>query len=220
MYVKTTRVRRGNRVYQYVTLVEAVRDGRRVRHQVIARLGEASALRASGELDRIIAALATHADRPAPDDLDVENSLSAGVVQVVDAYWRRLGLGDWFTAAGEAAGKQFGVADAVFAMIANRLADPCSKRAIPEWATADVAMPDWWTPPAAHHYYRALDVVHGVKADTETHLYRRLTDLTNLDLRFVCYDLTSSYFEGDPRASAALPSKQFGYLVTGCARDE
>ncbi|MFV0409694.1 MAG: hypothetical protein ACK5LJ_08370, partial [Paracoccus sp. (in: a-proteobacteria)] len=190
MYVKTTRVRRGKRVYEYVTLVEAVRDGGKVRHDVIARLGEASALRESGELDRIVAALADHAGRPAPAEITTENSLSAGIIRVVEAYWRRLGLDVWFTQAGLTAGKQFNVADAVFAMVANRLADPCSKRAIPEWAQDDVAMPDWWTPPSAHHYYRALDVVHDTKTDTESHLYTRLTDLTNLDLRFVCYDLT------------------------------
>ena len=143
--MKTTTVRRGNRVYEYVTLVEAVRDGNRVRHDVIARLGEASALRASGELDRIINALAAHAGRPAPGEVTVESSLSAGVIAVVDAYWRRLGLDTHFA---EAAGdRTFPVADAVFAMIANRLADPCSKRALPEWADTDVTMPARGTRP-------------------------------------------------------------------------
>ena len=42
MYVKTNRVRRDNRTYEYLTLVEAVRDGDKVRHRTIARLGEAS----------------------------------------------------------------------------------------------------------------------------------------------------------------------------------
>jgi transposase len=209
VYVKTTTVRRGNRVYEYVTLVEAVRDGDRVRHQVIARLGEAGALRASGELQRIIHALAAHNDRPAVGEVTVESSLSAGVIAVVAAYWQRLGLHTHFAAAGGE--RKFPVADAVFAMIANRLADPCSKRALPEWADADVTMPGWWQRPESHHYYRALDVVHHVKASTETHLYARLTDLTNLDLRFVCYDLTSSFFEGDPRLSDRFASKQFGY---------
>ena len=211
VYVKTTTVRRGNRVYEYVTLVEAVRDGNRVRHDVIARLGEAGALRASGELDRIVNALAVHAlrDAPAAGEVTVESSLSAGVIAVVDAYWRRLGLDIHFAEAG--GDRTFPVADAVFAMIANRLADPCSKRALPEWADTDVTMPAWWRRPNLHHYYRALDVVHAAKPATETHLYARLTDLTNLDLRFVCYDLTSSFFEGDPRLSDRFASKQFGY---------
>jgi hypothetical protein len=72
-------------------------------------------------------------------------------------------------------------------------------------------MPGWWRRPELHHHYRALDVVHAAKPVTETHLYARLTDLTNLDLRFVCYDLTSSFFEGDPRLSDRFASKQFGY---------
>ena len=166
-----------------MTLVEAVREGSRVRHEVIARLGEATALRESGELDRIINALAEHARRQVPDAFTVESSLSAGVVRVVDAYWRRLGLDTHFTDAAAAAGRQFPVADAVFAMLANRLATPCSKRAIPEWADADVAMPAWWTRPDPHHYYRSLDVVHGAKTTTETHLYARLTDLTGYRAR-------------------------------------
>ncbi len=38
-----------------------------------------------------------------------------------------------------------------------------------------------------------------------------LTDLTNLDLRLVCYDLTSTYFEGDRRPSERFASRAFGY---------
>ncbi len=59
--------------------------------------------------------------------------------------------------------------------------------------------------------HRALDEVAEAKADTEAHLYAGLTDLTNLDLRLVCYDLTSTYFEGSTRPSAGFPSRAFGY---------
>ena len=71
MYVKTNRVRRDNRTYEYLTLVEAVRDGGKVRHRTIARLGEASRLRDTGELDRIIAALRAHTDATRGDGDDV-----------------------------------------------------------------------------------------------------------------------------------------------------
>lgn len=53
--------------------------------------------------------------------------------------------------------------------------------------------------------------VADAKEATETELYARLCDLTNLDLRLVCYDLTSTYFEGSPRGSDRFPSKAFGY---------
>jgi hypothetical protein len=211
MYVKTTRVRRGNRVYEYLSLVEAVRDGGRVRHDVVVRLGEASALRASGELDRIVAALASHSQRSWCDEsgIDVEEARSAGAVGAVATYWARLGLDRHF--ATMAGGHDAPFADAVFAMVANRLCAPRSKRALPEWVASDVVMPAGFREPSAHHYYRALDVVAEAKESTETHLYGALTDLTNLDLRMVCYDLTSTYFEGSTKPSKRFESRAFGY---------
>ena len=53
---------------------------------------------------------------------------------------------------------------------------------------------------------------HPAKSDTETHLFAALTSLLNLELRWCCYDLTSTYFETtatDPNGRFA--SKKFGY---------
>jgi hypothetical protein len=154
--------------------VEAVRDGGRVRHDVVARLGEASALRASGELDRIVAALASHAQRSWCDEsaIDVTEARAAGAVAAVATYWSRLGLDRHFAAM--AGGHDAPIADAVFAMVANRLCAPRSKRALPEWVSGDVVMPAGFQVPAAHHYYRALDVVAEAKEATEAHLYGAL----------------------------------------------
>lgn len=44
-----------------------------------------------------------------------------------------------------------------------------------------------------------------------THLYARLTDRTNLDLRLCCYDLTSTYFETEKKESEKFPSRKYGY---------
>ena len=49
------------------------------------------------------------------------------------------------------------------------------------------------------------------KDATEAHLYTELCNLTNLDLRLVCYDLTSSYFETVAVGRRAFPSLAFGY---------
>jgi hypothetical protein len=62
MYVKTSTVRRGDKTYRYLSLVEAHREGSKVRHELVCRLGEADELRSSGQLDRIIAALRRHAE--------------------------------------------------------------------------------------------------------------------------------------------------------------
>jgi len=59
--------------------------------------------------------------------------------------------------------------------------------------------------------YRALDAVADAKEEIEAHCYTELCNLTNLDLRLVCYDLTSTYFEGEEKTSDRFPSKAFGY---------
>jgi transposase len=212
VFVKTTRVKRGNKQYEYLTLVEAVRDGERTGHRVLFRLGEASALRASGQLDRIIAALQQHAARPwlAADELDADAARAVGSVAAVHTMWQQLGLDVWFGRLGADRGA-VALDSAVWSMVANRLVDPCSKRRLSEWVEHEVVMPAEFVAPSADQYYRALDAVADTKQATETQLYATLCDLTNLDLRLVCYDLTSTYFEGSTRPSDRFPSKAFGY---------
>jgi len=210
VFVKTTKVRRDNRTYEYLSLAEAYRDDTgKTRHRTVVRLGEASRLRDSGELDRIVAALMRHADpsgneggRVSVSDLESETAPALGAVAAVEAWWNRLGLGDLF---------EGDTGDAVFAMVANRLVARSSKRRVPEWAAEDVAMPEWFVAPPLHRYYLSVDAVAEDKVRIEEHLYRRLTDLANLDLSLVCYDLTSTYFEGSTATSDRFPSKAFGY---------
>jgi transposase len=213
VFVKTTRRRRGDKTYEYLSLVEAVREGGKVGHRTLLRLGEVTALRASGQLDRIIAALRAHAERPwAPlDEATASSARSVGAVAAVRAVWDHLALGAHFAAVGRSRRLSYALDDAVFAMVANRLADPCSKRRLPEWLADDVAMPAGFVAPELDQLYWALDQVEAAKSDTETHVYARVCDLANLDLRLVCYDLTSTYFEGSVKPSEAFPSKAFGF---------
>ena len=210
--MKTTRRRRGDKVYEYLSLVESVRDGSKVGHRTLMRLGEVTALRESGQLERIVAALEAHLrrERIDMDAVSAEGAPAAGAVAAVAAVWQRLGLDEFFAAVG--AGRGAGALEhAVFAMVANRLVAPCSKRRLTEWAASDVVMPEGWSAPSLGQCYRALDAVAGAKEATEAHLYARLCDLANLDLRLVCYDLTSTYFEGSARPSDRFPSRAFGY---------
>jgi hypothetical protein len=217
VFVKTTRRRRGDKTYEYLSLVEAVRDGDRTGHRTLMRLGEVSALQSSGQLERIVAALQRHLEQdghtPAGvemEALSAESARSIGATAAVDALWQRLHLDVHFAGIGLERGAGL-LDDAVFAIVANRLIDPCSKRRLPEWVDADVVMPASFEAPSTDQYYRALDVVAAVKETTEAELYSALCDLTNLDLRLVCYDLTSTYFEGSPRGSDRFPAKAFGY---------
>lgn len=210
--MKTTIRRRGDKEYRYLSLVEAVRVDGRNTHRTLLRLGEASELAATGQLDRIIAALSAHAEGTwlSGADLEATGAPSVGAVAAVSGYWSRLGLGAHFDAVGAArGGEQLG--DTVFAMVANRLVAPCSKRALVDWMANDVVVPAERAVPSLDQCYRALDAVAQSKKATENHLYARLCDLTNLDLRLVCYDLTSTYFEGDRRPSDRFASRAFGH---------
>jgi hypothetical protein len=95
-------------------------------------------------------------------------------------------------------------------MVANRLIDPVSKRrTITEWLTS-VTLPPGVNPPGLDECYRAIDTVSQAKQVTEVHLYGQLCNLTNLDLRLVCYDITSSYFE-----TVAVGQKRFSSIAFG-----
>jgi transposase len=211
MFVKTTTRKRGDTTYTYLSLVESVRTGGQLRHNTLFRLGEVSELRDSGQLDRIIAALRHHVHGDAlvrASELSLNEAPGFGAMAAVREYFSRLSLAEFFSEHSRSAH----LADAVYVMVANRLLRPWSKRrTILEWLSRDVSLPDGVTAPELQHCYRALDALCELKDDLETHLYAKLTSLANLDLRLVCYDLTSTYFETDQRESERFPSRRFGY---------
>ena len=210
--MKVSTVRSGKKTYRYLTLAESFRneDGQ-PRSRIVARLGEVSEMTTSGELERIVDALSAQMGRGASLELTAESAPSYGAMAACDAYFSRLSLDELFDTLG-ARRRSAGLSDAVFAMVANRLSDPSSKRrCVTDWLGADAALPKARSAVSLDRLYRALDAVADCKDEIEAHCYTELCNLANLDLRLVCYDLTSIYFEGDERASARFPSKALGY---------
>jgi hypothetical protein len=213
MFVKTTVRRRGDKTYTYLSLVEAVRVDGRGTHRTLLRLGEVSELRDTGQLDRIITALSNHADGTwlQTDELAGDAAPGFGAIAAIHHVFRQLGLDEHYEQLGGRRGAA-SLADTVFVMVANRLLSPSSKRrTIIEWVNADVELPAGMTAPSLDQCYRAIDTVAATKSDTETHLFARLTTLLNLELRWCCYDLTSTYFETTSVDPDRFPSKKFGY---------
>jgi transposase len=212
VYVKVSRVRSGRKTYSYLTFAESYRnESGQPRHRVVARLGEISALKSSGELERIVEALSVQLGRGASVELSAESAPSYGAMAACHAYFSRLLLDELFESIGRHR-RSSGLSDAVFAMVANRLSDPSSKRrCVNDWLGADAALPEARNTPSLDRLYRALDAVADAKDEIEAHLFTELCNLTNLDLRLVCYDLTSTYFEGEEKTSDRFPAKAFGY---------
>jgi hypothetical protein len=87
------RVRRANQTYEYLTLVESGRVNGTNTRRTLFRLGEGTALRETGELDRIIAALQAHAERCYVDldELEAEQAPMIGTMAAVRHLWDEVG---------------------------------------------------------------------------------------------------------------------------------
>ena len=101
VYVKIDRVRSGKKTYSYLTLAESYRnEAGQPRHRVVARLGEVSELKSSGELERIVEALSVQLGRGPSIELTAESAPSYGAMAACDAYFSRLLLDELFEAIG------------------------------------------------------------------------------------------------------------------------
>ena len=97
------------------------------------------------------------------------------------------------------------------AMVLNRLIQPASEHAMPDWirrtALADILGTDFAVL-VADPLYRVLDKLHPHRAALEAALVERERSLFNLDRTIYLYDLTSTSFEG---LAAANGKAQRGY---------
>ena len=206
MFVKTTVRKAGQKTYTYLSLVESARVDGKMTHNTLFRLGEVTELRDSGQLDRIIAALRTHAEKTwlSVDEAAIDEAPGYGAIAACHAYFGRLDLESFFAGVGDSRNAEH-LEDTVFVMVANRLIRPWSKRrTVLSWLERDVVLPQDVQAPSLAQCYRAVDSVAAAKEELEPHLYNRLTSLTNLDLRLALYDLTSTFFETDEKSVAAL----------------
>ncbi len=119
-----------------------------------------TALRESGQLGRIIAALRAHAERPWPPSTrpGPSSPLGGGGGDRAPAVGR-VGAGRSLRGCGPAPTALLHASDAAFALVANRLADPCLKRRLREWLAEEVAMPTGFVALKLDQLYWTLDQV-------------------------------------------------------------
>jgi transposase len=207
MYPRTVRVRSSSgAVHEYVRVVEAYRDGGKVKQRVVADLGRKDLLVALlPKLRQLLAG-----ESPVPDDPHVGDAPTWGPVLAVRALFAQLGLWDILDQhLGHAKGVPF--ADRAFVLIANRLIAPASEHGLAGWLETDFVcdrkgrrfVPHWHPrgrvrvhPRQLDAWYRTLDQLRAAKDRIEVALYHRLRDLFSLQPELVLYDITSTYFEG------------------------
>jgi transposase len=211
MYARTVKVRSSSgTVNEYVRVVEAYREGGKVKQRVVADLGRKDLLiTVLPKLRHLLAGDDDSAADPTLDPLVIDAS-TWGPILVVRALFEQLGL--WAILdqhLGRAKGVPF--ADRAFALIANRLIAPASEHGLAGWLETDFVcdrkgrrfVPHWHQrrrvrvhPRQLDAWYRTLDQLHAAKDQIEVALFNRLRDLFSLKPDLVLYDITSTYFEG------------------------
>ena len=217
MYLRTIKVRSSSgALNEYVRVVEAYRDGGKVKQRTLADLGRKDLLvEILPKLQRLLGR-----DRPdlaEAEDPDILDASTWGPILVIRALFDQLGL--WAildTALGKAKGVPF--TDRAFVLIANRLIRPSSEHGLAGWLETDFVcdrqgrrfIPRWHRQKRVRvHFqqleawYRTLDQLTAAKEEIELALYHRLRDLFSLKPELVLYDITSTYFEGAGPANFA-----------------
>jgi transposase len=211
MYPRTVRVRSSSgTVNEYVRVVEAYREGGKVKQRVVADLGRKDLLvELLPKLRKLLAG-----DDPInasdPAEPQVSDASNWGPILVVRALFDQLGLWDVLDQhLGQAKGVPF--ADRAFVLVANRLIAPASEHGLAGWLETDFVcdrkgrrfLPHWHQrrrvrvhPRQLDAWYRTLDQLHEAKDQIEVALYHRLRDLFSFKPELVLYDITSTYFEG------------------------
>ena len=214
----------------YWLLVRSVRQGRRVRQEVVARLGRLDTQgrnRAHKLADWITGKrcepslfepTALDDDTTAQIDLKklaVERSRRFGDVFLGLALWRSLELDQVFDRLLPEGREEVRWSDLAAIHVLLRLCSPSSDLALAEDHYRKTALEDLLGVPAEKinddRVYRALDRMLPHKSAIEKHLKARLGELFELEYDLLLYDVTSTYFEG--------LAEQNGQAKRGYSRD-
>ncbi|MGH2986725.1 MAG: IS1634 family transposase [Solirubrobacterales bacterium] len=131
MYVKRHAVRRGEKRYVYLRLVESYRDQRgKVRHRVLKTLGREDELKASGQLDQLQGSFA----RLDPPLAGIRREV--GPLLLVRHFTAALGIGAAVDRLVPQRGRhKLSTGEVVVALIASRLASPSPLYDVAGWAS-------------------------------------------------------------------------------------
>ena len=217
MFPRVATVKRGDKTYQYLQIVEAYRCNGRTTQRVVANLGRLDQTRRLAGLDDLLLSLSQFAQRTfvREDQIGCRQALPWGAVLLVRHLWDQMHMGDVLGKLCRPRRYTFDVAETAFVLVANRLCEPSSEHGLARWlehtfvcdAQGQRWKPDWL--PAKqitqqqrvkvkheqlNRWYRTLDALLAAKEQIEEALYLRVRDLFSIKVDLVFYDLTSTFF--------------------------
>jgi hypothetical protein len=217
MFLKETSVKRGERRYTYIQLVEGYRDeSGRVRQRVVANLGRKERLKQSGMAEALAAAFA-RLDPPLAG-----SRRELGPLPLVRWASERLGLGqavDELLPARRRA--ELTVGEVVTALVASRLCSPSPLYDVQGWAS-QAALAELFAIPGQllndDRLGRALEALAPRAEEVRGALMLRAIEAFDLDAARLHLDLTTLRVEGAYEDSALVergwgPDRRFGRQV-------
>lgn len=188
MFLKKARKSYKGKVYETYALTESYRENGKVKHRNIYNLGPLTpqqaqriklVLKAQNITDAFVGHLSDVVAKCHHRFLDVA---------VLDDYWRRFELDQFFT--------ELPYAEA---MAINRCLEPKSKIRIQNW-TEQTILPRLlkvdFNDQSEYSIYRTLDKIADREAELQSHVFQKLQQAGQTLESAVFYDITSSYFEG------------------------
>jgi transposase len=199
--------------YRYLQIVHSVREGKKVRQQVIATLGRLDLLEASGQLERLMRSGLRHCESFAVLDAHAAGEIEPVAIRrigpdlVFARLWKECGIPDVLRSILKERHYEFDVERAIYLSVLHRLFASGSDRAAERWRE------DYLIPGTEgldlHHLYRAMaflgeaieelekptGAVRCTKDLVEEAVFDRRRDLFT-EVELVFFDTTSLYFEG------------------------
>jgi Transposase DDE domain len=199
--------------YRYLQIVHSVREGKKVRQQVIATLGRLDLLEASGQLERLMRSGLRHCESFAVLDAHSAGEIEPVAIRrigpdlVFARLWKECGIPDVLRSILKERHYEFDVERAIYLSVLHRLFASGSDRVAERWRE------DYLIPGTQgldlHHLYRAMaflgeaieelekptGAVRCTKDLVEEALFDRRRDLFS-EVELVFFDTTSLYFEG------------------------
>lgn len=192
--------------FVYLSLVETYREGGKVKHRTLAKLGRLDQIKDLSKLDRLEASLkALSKDRSyvCIEELEEESRHNWGAVVVCRTLWKNLGLDYILNKTLEESRCQFNLEETVFLEVVSRLNNPCSKYRL--FQTQEKY--HGTKPMDLQHLYRALNHLSHFKDQIEEYLFKKRQALSLIKVDLVLYDVTTIYFE----SVKADDLRNFGY---------
>ena len=203
MYLRTTQRRnKDGSVVRYLALAENRRHPGKghVEARVIHSFGREDQLdraalqRLVGSIRRVLGEADAKGEPAAIGPLSIEQVHELGIVHLARHLWQELGLGAAVGGLLERQGLSAPHAEALLAMVAQRLDAPGSKLACRERWLASVWLPEAW-PVGLFQLYRAMDVLAAHGEALEAEAFWRTADLFRLEVDLVLFDSTTAWFE-------------------------